>query len=308
MKIINIAITLENGLPTLGAGAQVIGTRWDNRAQTVVFERPDELQALDMRVLCSTNAGTTFAQSLGTTNEFIVTNALTQGGGFALAVAFYDGETFRIGSDRVQFTLRDGARDGNVPIESRDDVTYLAQNAVTNGSFADGAYSFTNMTGREVFTLPAVGGEGGVGPPGPPGPPGPQGEPGSPGPRGEPGADGAKGERGEPGADGAPGKQGERGEPGKDGIDGADGKDGTDGLPGNDGAPGTPGKSAFQAALDAGYTGTEADFYAALVRVPYAIVSHTTNSNEVKTMAEYEALKAVGGAEFSATTYDIIGG
>lgn len=34
--------------------------------------------------------------------------------------------------------------------------------------------------------------------------------------------------------------------------------------PGADGAPGVDGKSAYQYALEAGYTGTEADFGAAL--------------------------------------------
>lgn len=37
------------------------------------------------------------------------------------------------------------------------------------------------------------------------------------------------------------------------------------GEPGTDGAPGKDGKSAYQAAVEAGYTGTEAEFYAALV-------------------------------------------
>ena len=42
---------------------------------------------------------------------------------------------------------------------------------------------------------------------------------------------------------------------------------GTDGAPGAPGAPGTPGKdgkSAYQAAVEKGYTGTEEDFNAAL--------------------------------------------
>ena len=49
---------------------------------------------------------------------------------------------------------------------------------------------------------------------------------------------------------------------------GADGTPGKDGSPGADGAPGSPGadgKSAYQSAVDAGYTGSEADFNAALL-------------------------------------------
>lgn len=40
---------------------------------------------------------------------------------------------------------------------------------------------------------------------------------------------------------------------------------GTDGTPGTPGTHGKDGKSAYQAAVDAGYTGTEADFNAALL-------------------------------------------
>lgn len=100
----------------------------------------------------------------------------------------------------------------------------------------------------------------------------------------------AQGERGEQGIQGVPGERGERGEtgatgatgaPGRDGVDGQDGSDGitptigtngnwylgsTDtgkpsrGEDGTDGADGTDGKSAYQTAVDAGYTGTEAQF------------------------------------------------
>lgn len=40
---------------------------------------------------------------------------------------------------------------------------------------------------------------------------------------------------------------------------------GRDGNPGTPGTPGADGKSAYQAAVDAGYTGTEAEFNAALL-------------------------------------------
>lgn len=63
------------------------------------------------------------------------------------------------------------------------------------------------------------------------------------------------------GADGAPGRDGT---PGTNGRDGAPGADGRDGAPGKDGADGTDGKSAFEAARDAGYNGTEVEFNAAL--------------------------------------------
>lgn len=53
------------------------------------------------------------------------------------------------------------------------------------------------------------------------------------------------------GNDGADGKDGA---PGKDGVDGRDGLDGQVGKDGNDG------KSAYQYAVDGGYTGTEEEF------------------------------------------------
>lgn len=49
------------------------------------------------------------------------------------------------------------------------------------------------------------------------------------------------------------------------GPTGMPGKDGVDGTPGTDGQPGADGKSAYQIWLDAGNTGTEADFLASLV-------------------------------------------
>lgn len=104
--------------------------------------------------------------------------------------------------------------------------------------------------------------------------------------------DGADGQPGRDGADGKPGADGKDGENGKDGKDGADGHDGTNGTDGvspvanvsktgntatititdaigtttatvTDGTNGTNGqngKSAYQYAVDGGYTGTEQEF------------------------------------------------
>lgn len=113
------------------------------------------------------------------------------------------------------------------------------------------------------------------------------------------GPEGPRGEQGPPGADGAPGQDGEDGSPGQDGADGEDGgyyqpavdsagnltwtasksgmpgvaganirgpagADGAPGQDGADGAPGAAGKSAYQAAVEKGYTGTEEEFNTAL--------------------------------------------
>ena len=64
-------------------------------------------------------------------------------------------------------------------------------------------------------------------------------------------------ENGKDGVDGIDGKQGVGGENGRDGRDGLDGKAG---LNGNNGKDGKDGKSAYVQAVEAGYTGTEADF------------------------------------------------
>lgn len=105
------------------------------------------------------------------------------------------------------------------------------------------------------------------------------------GPAGQDGADGAQGVQGPPGQDGANGQDGENGAtftpsvseagvlswsndkglPNPASVDikgpaGAAGQDGATGPAGADGAPGTDGKTAYQYAVDGGYTGTEAEF------------------------------------------------
>ena len=124
-----------------------------------------------------------------------------------------------------------------------------------------------------------------AGPIGPAGPAGPQGVQGPQGPKGEPGAAGATGPQGATGPKGDPGIQGPagpKGDPGAQGATGPEGPQGVQGIPGKDGAPGpagapgadgAPGKSAYTAAKEAGYTGTEAEFNAALNLVPGHISS-----------------------------------
>lgn len=70
---------------------------------------------------------------------------------------------------------------------------------------------------------------------------------------------GPTGPKGDPGKDGAQGKQGEPGTPGKDGAQGAQG------------VPGTDGKSAYTAAHEGGYTGSEAQFNKDLADVQNAV-------------------------------------
>ena len=116
------------------------------------------------------------------------------------------------------------------------------------------------------------------------GPEGPRGEQGPQGEQGPPGADGAPGQDGAPGVAGQDGEDGGYYQPAVDsagnltwtasksgmpGVAGANirGPAGADGAPGQngaDGAPGAAGKSAYQAAVEKGYTGTEEEFNTAL--------------------------------------------
>lgn len=93
---------------------------------------------------------------------------------------------------------------------------------------------------------------------------GPQGPQGPQGTKGDTGAQGPKGEKGDQGEAGPQGPKGEAGPAGETGPQGPTGAEGPQGPAGADGAPGADGKSAYQYALEAGYTGTESDLSAAL--------------------------------------------
>jgi len=97
---------------------------------------------------------------------------------------------------------------------------------------------------------------------------GEKGDSGESGEKGAPGESGKPGEaiKGDPGARGEPGAPGERGEKGVPGDPGAAGASGADGINGKDGAPGQPGepgrdgangKSAYEIAVEKGFSGTE---------------------------------------------------
>ena len=109
------------------------------------------------------------------------------------------------------------------------------------------------------------------GPQGPPGiqgsqgPRGIQGETGETGPQGPQGVQGIQGEQGVPGPQGETGPKGDTGPQGVQGIQGPAGPQGEQGV---QGPAGLDGKSAYTAAAEAGYSGTETAFNAALSQVP----------------------------------------
>lgn len=82
------------------------------------------------------------------------------------------------------------------------------------------------------------------------------------GPQGDTGAQGPQGPQGEIGPQGPAGADGAQGPKGDKGDKGDTGAQGPQGPAGADGQPGTDGKSAYQYAVDGGYTGTEAEFAA----------------------------------------------
>lgn len=111
-----------------------------------------------------------------------------------------------------------------------------------------------NTGTEEEFIASLKGSTGAQGIQGPIGLTGPQGKAGTNGTNGIDGADGA------PGLPGKDGATGPKGDTGLTGPAGAPGKDGVDGAPGKDGANGTDGKdglSAYQIAVNNGFTGTE---------------------------------------------------
>ena len=124
--------------------------------------------------------------------------------------------------------------------------------------------------GTEKEWLESLKGEKGdpgeTGPQGLQGPPGEKGDPGAQGPKGDPGETGPQGlqgppgEKGDTGAQGPQGEQGIQGPEGPKGDTGPAGPQGEKGDKGDTGATGDPGKSAYQAAVDGGYAGTEAEF------------------------------------------------
>ncbi len=117
-----------------------------------------------------------------------------------------------------------------------------------------------------------------------------QGLPGEQGPKGDQGIQGPKGDKGDTGPQGP---QGLKGDPGVQGPQGEQGPQGVQGAAGPKGDTGAAGKSAYQQAVDAGYTGTEAAFYAALVSLkdgPFLPLSGGTMAGDLK-LAESAVLE-----------------
>ena len=115
-----------------------------------------------------------------------------------------------------------------------------------------------------------TGPQGEQGPKGDTGPQGEQGPKGDTGPQGEQGPKGDTGPQGEQGPKGDTGLQGEQGPKGDTGPQGEQGPKGDTGPQGEQGPKGEDGKSAYLAAQEGGFTGTESEFAQKLAKDTYS--------------------------------------
>lgn len=107
------------------------------------------------------------------------------------------------------------------------------------------------------------------------------------------GPQGPQGEQGPQGIPGDTGPQGEQGPQGIPGETGPQGPAGADGAPGEAGPAGADGKSAYQSAAESGYTGTEAEFGAALATLKDAPFLPTSGGSVTGPLYVYSSGTAV---------------
>ena len=105
------------------------------------------------------------------------------------------------------------------------------------------------------------------------------------------GIQGLKGDKGDTGAAGAKGEKGDKGDKGDTGPQGVKG---ATGATGSTGATGAAGKSAYQAAKENGFTGTEAEFN--------KILASMSGANAVTTLASLPITKRVVKATLTSAT------
>ena len=166
-------------------------------------------------------------------------------------------------------------QDGITPTIGENGNWYLGD--TDTGKPSRGETGPRGETGATGATGPQ-GPQGETGPKGDTGDTGPQGEPGPQGPKGDTGATGPKGDTGDTGPQGPAGPKGEQGIQGEQGPQGPSGPHGEQGPKGDKGdtgetgpagpagpkgdtgPTGADGKSAYQYAVEGGYTGTEAEF------------------------------------------------
>ena len=173
-------------------------------------------------------------------------------------------------------------------------------------SGAQGTESFDVMNGANG-TNGADGAQGPAGPQGPQGDPGVQGETGPQGIQGERGPAGPQGEQGPQGPAGADGAQGPQGVPGVEGPQGIQGErgpvgpQGPQGEQGPSGQDGAPGKSAYEIAVEDGFTGNVQEWLESLKGADG--VSPTVSAESIPSGTRVTIKDAV-----SYTVFDVMNG
>lgn len=188
-------------------------------------------------------------------------------------VKFTDGETFQQKYDAGELTGPAGVNGATFTptVDSSGNLSWSNDSGLANPETVNirGPQGLKGDTGAQGPTGPKgdTGETGAVGPTGPTGPTGAKGDTGATGGAGATGATGPTGPTGPQGSPGGTGATGATGPTGPTGAAGGTGPTGPTGAKGDTGATGptgAAGKSAYQYAVESGYTGTEADLSDAL--------------------------------------------
>ena len=275
MNYIDITVHNREGLLELEAASKMPLTQFDNEAQVLRFQRPEEFAEHDLILYCSDGKTCFIPVKLGRMNEFSIPNSLTTRAAIFLQIAYEkDGVSQRSG--KLELRLRSSIETGFEPaLEWPDPLRELMENAISDIKQDGNCIRFYNLEKEEVAHL-NVGEDGKLAIPG---------EAGAKGDKGDPGEAGAKGDRGDPGEAGA---KGDKGDPGGAGAKGDKGDPGEAGAKGDKGDPGEVGVKG-----DKGDPGNNADASA-------AIISHNSSGSAHNDIRQTVAAKAnLSGADFT---------
>ena len=164
MKEIPISI-LERGSTLrlkMGSEMSTIAAQYDHKAQEFVLTRPEGLTDYAAHLYFITRDNKLFEVNIGTADNYVITNALTQTTRLSLQIAFKKGSDVRKGANSLSFSLTASLKNGETPEPVPDPVADLAENAVTDGRFdaVESNLILSNMASDDVATIhiPSVGG------------------------------------------------------------------------------------------------------------------------------------------------------
>ena len=184
----------------------------------------------------------------------------------------FNGET----APEIEFSLPAYANEAQRIANEEQRVREFAQMQLENTQAVEGAENVNATLNGNILTVTNREGQStSVNTKGETGPQGPQGPQGERGPQGEQGEQGATGPQGPKGDTGATGPQGPKGDTGATGPQGPKGATGATGPQGPQGVQGVAGYSAYEIAVQHGYTGTEAEYN----QLYFDAVQHAENCN-----------------------------